>query len=94
MDSFLQLVWLFLLIESRSQKRGIFTRTTFDFRRMLDFCRQEAEAGRPVDVIACWDTKRFSRADSHETGWFLWELRKTGVRWMLTEADVLTDSPS
>jgi DNA invertase Pin-like site-specific DNA recombinase len=54
------------------------------FHEMLLYCQDEARQGRPVDAIVCWHSNRFSRADSQETGWYLWEFRKTGVSKMLT----------
>jgi hypothetical protein len=32
----------------------------------------------------CWNANRFSRADSQETSWFIWEFRKVGVTRMFT----------
>jgi hypothetical protein len=51
---------------------------------MLEFCQQEQRRGAPVSVIACWHTNRFSRADSQETAWFIWEYRKAGVGRIFT----------
>jgi site-specific DNA recombinase len=55
-----------------------------DFHRMLDFCREQARLRRPVDVVVCWHTNRFSRSDSQETGWFIWEFRKAGTGRLFT----------
>src|SRR5262249_24877213 len=44
----------------------------------------EERAGRPVDVIVCWHTNRFSRSDSFETGRFLCDFRECGVNRMFT----------
>jgi site-specific DNA recombinase len=55
-----------------------------DFQAMLAFCQAEAKAGRPIDVILMWSTDRFSRADSLETGWYVFEFRKAGVDRLLT----------
>jgi DNA invertase Pin-like site-specific DNA recombinase len=55
-----------------------------DFHRMLAFCQEQARLKRPVGVIVCWHTNRFSRADSQETSWFIWEFRKAGVGHILT----------
>jgi DNA invertase Pin-like site-specific DNA recombinase len=65
-------------------KSGHDTKRRTDFQRMLDYCRQQHRAGQPIDVIVCWHANRFSRADSQETSWFLWEFRKAGVEKMLT----------
>ncbi len=51
---------------------------------MLEYCREQYRRGTPIDVVVCWHSNRFSRADSHETGWYLWEFRKVGVSKMLT----------
>jgi site-specific DNA recombinase len=55
-----------------------------DFHRMLTFCQEAHRRHEPIDVIVCWHANRFSRADSQETGWYLWEFRKVGVSRMLT----------
>jgi DNA invertase Pin-like site-specific DNA recombinase len=54
------------------------------FHEMLEFCRQEHRRKRPVDAVVCWNSNRFSRSDSQETAWYVWELRKVGVGRMLT----------
>jgi site-specific DNA recombinase len=58
-----------------------------DFQRMLDFCREQHRLKKPIDVILCWNPNRFSRADSQETNWFIWEFRKVGCGLMLTASD-------
>src|SRR5215217_862587 len=40
------------------------------FHEMLVFCREQARLGLPIDVLVCWHSNRFSRADSIETNWF------------------------
>jgi DNA invertase Pin-like site-specific DNA recombinase len=55
-----------------------------DFHAMLRYCQQRHKDGRPIDCILCWHADRFSRADSQETSWYVWELRKAGVGRMLT----------
>jgi DNA invertase Pin-like site-specific DNA recombinase len=54
------------------------------FQNMLKFCQERWKARRPVDVLVIWGTDRFSRADSQETSWYIWEFRKAGVGRMLT----------
>jgi DNA invertase Pin-like site-specific DNA recombinase len=61
------------------------------FHDMLAYCQEQAKRGTPVDVIACWHTNRFSRADSDETSWFVWEFRKAGVTRMFTSGRGWTD---
>jgi DNA invertase Pin-like site-specific DNA recombinase len=65
-------------------KRGWDTAARTDFHEMLAFCKQQARQGTPIDVIVCWNANRFSRADSQETSWFIWEFRLAGVGRMLT----------
>jgi DNA invertase Pin-like site-specific DNA recombinase len=67
-------------------KSGHATSKRTDYHRMLRYCQEEYRAGRPIDVIVCWHTNRFSRADSQETGWFIWEYRKVDVNRMFTNA--------
>jgi DNA invertase Pin-like site-specific DNA recombinase len=69
---------------SDQAKRGWETAKRTEFHEMLDFCRQQARQGTPVDTILCWNANRFSRADSQETSWFIWEFRQAGVGRMLT----------
>jgi DNA invertase Pin-like site-specific DNA recombinase len=54
------------------------------FHDMLEFCRQRQKEGRPIRVIVCFSASRFSRADSHETGHYLWEFRQAGTHRLLT----------
>jgi DNA invertase Pin-like site-specific DNA recombinase len=67
-------------------KKGHETASRTAFHEMLRFCQQEAKRGSPVEAIVCWHPNRFSRADSQETGWFVWEFRKAGVGRMFTAA--------
>jgi DNA invertase Pin-like site-specific DNA recombinase len=60
-------------------KKGHETATRTAFHEMLKFCQQQARQGNPIDAIVCWHHNRFSRADSQETSWFIWEFRKAGV---------------
>jgi DNA invertase Pin-like site-specific DNA recombinase len=55
-----------------------------DFQDMLRFCQQQAKAGQPIQAIVCYDPARFSRADSNETGHYIWEFRRAGVNRLLT----------
>jgi hypothetical protein len=55
-----------------------------DFHAMLKFCQEQHRRGMPVDCIVLWHPNRFSRADSHETSWFIWEFRKVGVHRMFS----------
>jgi DNA invertase Pin-like site-specific DNA recombinase len=55
-----------------------------EFLAMLEFCRAEHRRGRPVRVIVCWAMSRFSRSDSTETSWFIWEFRKAGIERIFT----------
>jgi DNA invertase Pin-like site-specific DNA recombinase len=54
------------------------------FQKMLEFCKQRSREGQPVRVLLTWNTDRFSRADSLETGWYVQEFRMAGVERMLT----------
>ena len=65
-------------------KKGHDTASRTEFHEMLKFCQQEWRRGAPVQATACWHTNRFSRADSQETAWFVWEFRKAGVNRILT----------
>jgi DNA invertase Pin-like site-specific DNA recombinase len=65
-------------------KKGHETASRTDFHAMLAFCQQRAKQGRPVEVVVCWHSNRFSRSDSHETGYYLWSFRQAGVCRMLT----------
>jgi site-specific DNA recombinase len=55
-----------------------------EFKRMLRFCQEQHAAGTPIDVIVCYDTSRFSRADSNETSHAIWEFRQVRVNRLLT----------
>jgi DNA invertase Pin-like site-specific DNA recombinase len=70
-------------------KSGHATGQRTNFHAMLRFCQDAHHRGEPIDVIVCWHTNRFSRADSQETGWFVWEFRRAGVNRMLTNAGLL-----
>jgi DNA invertase Pin-like site-specific DNA recombinase len=54
------------------------------FLKMLAYCQEQQKAGEPVEAIVCYDTKRFSRADSNETAHYIWEFRRAGVNRLLT----------
>jgi DNA invertase Pin-like site-specific DNA recombinase len=54
------------------------------FHEMLDFCKDQKRKGTPVGAVVCWKANRFSRADSQETAWFIWEFRKAGTGRMRT----------
>jgi hypothetical protein len=57
------------------------------FHAMLAFCQEQHRQGSPVEAIVCWNPNRFSRSDSHETSWFLWEFRRAGVHKMFTASN-------
>jgi site-specific DNA recombinase len=65
-------------------KKGWDTSKRTDFHAMLAFCQEQQRQGTPVDAVVCWHTNRFSRADSQETSWFIWEFRKAGVNRIFT----------
>src|SRR5262245_56524158 len=65
-------------------KPGTETAKRTDFLAMLEFCREQQRKRSPIDAILCWNANRFSRSDSQETAWFVWEFRKVGVNMMLT----------
>jgi DNA invertase Pin-like site-specific DNA recombinase len=65
-------------------KKGHETASRTDFHAMLDFCRQQARGKAPIEAIVCWNPNRFSRSDSQETSWFVWEFRKAGVSRIFT----------
>jgi site-specific DNA recombinase len=65
-------------------KRGWDTAARTDFHAMLAFCQEQARRRTPIDVVVCWHTNRFSRADSLETAKFLYEFRAAGARRVLT----------
>jgi DNA invertase Pin-like site-specific DNA recombinase len=76
---------------SDQAKKGHETASRTAFHEMLAFCQQQARSGRPVGAIVCWHPNRFSRSDSHETGYYLWSFRQAGVRRMYTAARGWTD---
>jgi DNA invertase Pin-like site-specific DNA recombinase len=55
-----------------------------DLLDMVGFCQAQAQAGTPIHAVVCYDTSRFSRADSNETSLYIWELRKAGTQRLLT----------
>lgn len=55
-----------------------------DFHAMLEYCQEQAKLKNPIDAIYFWHTNRFSRSDSFETGSFLNDFRKAGVRKLRT----------
>jgi site-specific DNA recombinase len=57
-----------------------------EFHRMLEFCREQARRKRPIDVVVCYHPNRFSRADSNETGYYVWQFRQAGTGRMFTAA--------
>jgi DNA invertase Pin-like site-specific DNA recombinase len=65
-------------------KKGHETATRTAFHDMLRYCQEQARKRTPVQAIVTWHTNRFSRADSQETAWFVWEFRKAGVGRILT----------
>jgi site-specific DNA recombinase len=54
------------------------------FLKALKFCQEEYRKGTPIDVVVCWHSNRFSRADSNETGYYIWSFRKAGVHRIFT----------
>jgi hypothetical protein len=54
---------------------------------MLRFCQEQDMAGMPIEAVCVWHPNRFSRADSQETSWFIWEFRQAGVRRMFTASN-------
>jgi site-specific DNA recombinase len=65
-------------------KKGHETATRTAFHEMLRYCQEQARIKQPIQAIVCWNPNRFSRSDSQETSWFLWEFRKVGVQRMFT----------
>jgi site-specific DNA recombinase len=54
--------------------------TTRDaFLEMLAFCQARHKSGKPVSAIACYDTSRFSRANSIKTARYIDEFMDVGV---------------
>jgi hypothetical protein len=54
------------------------------FLDMLRFCQERQKQGKPVGAVVCYDTSRFSRADSNETSAYIWQFRQAGVNRLLT----------
>jgi DNA invertase Pin-like site-specific DNA recombinase len=54
------------------------------FLKMLAYCQERHQAGHPVAAVVCYDTSRFSRADSNETAAYIWQFRQAGVCRLLT----------
>jgi site-specific DNA recombinase len=54
------------------------------FKAMLKFCQDEQRMGRPIDAVVCWHSNRFSRADSNETGYYVWSFRQASVNRIFT----------
>jgi DNA invertase Pin-like site-specific DNA recombinase len=65
-------------------RKGHETASRTAFLDMLAYCQQRAKKGSPVEAVMCWHSNRFSRSDSHETGFYLWSFRQAGVRRMYT----------
>jgi DNA invertase Pin-like site-specific DNA recombinase len=65
-------------------KKGWDTARRTAFHEMLAFCQEQERRRAPIDAIVCWHSNRFSRADSQETSWFIWEFRKAGVNLIYT----------
>ncbi len=55
-----------------------------DLQRMLQFRKDQHPAGEPIDGIPCYDTSRFSRADSNEPAHAIWEFRQAGANRQFT----------
>jgi DNA invertase Pin-like site-specific DNA recombinase len=53
---------------------------------LVAYCEAQADRSRPIDAVVCWDTDRFSRADSFRTAAVLGRLLDAGVTRMLTAA--------
>ena len=54
------------------------------FLEMVRWCQDRRKAGKPVGVVVCWDTARFSRATSIETAHYIWEFQRAGVHRVFT----------
>jgi DNA invertase Pin-like site-specific DNA recombinase len=54
------------------------------FQNAIDFCREQARLGNPIEAVVCWMSSRFSRAEELETFGFLNDLREAGTYRMLT----------
>jgi DNA invertase Pin-like site-specific DNA recombinase len=72
---------------SDQAKKGWETAKRTAFHEMLTYCQEQHRSGKPIEAIVCWHPNRFSRADSQETSWFIWEFRKAGVRKMFTASN-------
>jgi DNA invertase Pin-like site-specific DNA recombinase len=57
------------------------------FQEMLAYCTEQHRKRQPVEAIVCWDTKRFSRATSTETNYYIWLFMQAGVCRLFTQAD-------
>ncbi|VTT97982.1 recombinase : Resolvase protein (Fragment) OS=Rhodopirellula maiorica SM1 GN=RMSM_01145 PE=4 SV=1: Resolvase: Recombinase: Zn_ribbon_recom [Gemmataceae bacterium] len=57
-----------------------------EFRRMIS----DAQERRDFEFIICWDLARFGRFDSIEAGYYIFPLRKAGVR-LVTKQDGVVD---
>jgi DNA invertase Pin-like site-specific DNA recombinase len=64
-------------------EKGHETASRSEFHEMLRFCQQQRQ-GTPINAVVVWNENRFSRSDSQETAWFIWEFRKAGVTRMFT----------
>jgi DNA invertase Pin-like site-specific DNA recombinase len=60
------------------------TRGRDDFGEMLRWCEARHKDGTPVDAIVCWDTSRFSRMDSMETAFYIYQFQRVGVHRVFT----------
>jgi DNA invertase Pin-like site-specific DNA recombinase len=65
-------------------KKGHETAQRTAFHEMLRYCQEQARMKQPIQAIVVWNPNRFSRSDSHETAWFIWEFRKCGVQRMFS----------
>jgi site-specific DNA recombinase len=65
-------------------KKGHDTASRTAFHEMLAFCQEQGRKGQPIQVIVCWHSNRFSRADSIETSHYLHLFREAGVGRFLT----------
>jgi DNA invertase Pin-like site-specific DNA recombinase len=57
------------------------------FLEMLAYCQARHREGKPVGAIVCWDTKRFSRANSIKTARYIDEFMDAGVFRLFTRSD-------
>ena len=72
-------------------KKGHETSKRTAFHEMLRYCQEQHQQRNPIAAIVCWNPNRFSRSDSQETSWFIWEFRKVGVHLMFSASNGLTD---